>query len=824
MVCALGLTACGTEAPREGAASARADVRVQELRSLGLGARLTATPERVTLPTRSAEPLVLGDARSGLSVAAHPLIREETSADSDVPLEEVGGLRHLRLGESSWVLGGRAGGAEDFLRVPRARSSVSAPEGSEVVVRYRLELSGVAGLRLVGGVLEFLDAQGAPRWRVRAPFAVDSLKQKLPLSVALEGCHADTSEEPPWRRPVTAPGSDTCVLRLGFDAQARFPVWVDPEWTTTESMAVPRARFISFRTQTPVGLSVAGGVDDQGNPLGSTESFDVETRSWSVLEPLRGARVDPLVREDYAFRYLLGGASVVERQPYVGGSWEAVSLTRNLLGCIASVEGPAGKSYPVFIGATSEADELVRVEYQNLDGDWVEAQANNAPGFRAEAMCVGHGPGEGGVLWFGGRLGTGEFPTTTWVLEADPSLTAEEQLARVLWSPGPDAAALYPQGVVGAAQWGDTVFGGEGQDGVPLDTVIEVKSVSLDFDLKALPRLPEALSRPSVVAWENGLFVAGGRNASDAASRTVYRSLGASWDAVAQLKEGRYSARLEELQRLDSGGARRSAGLVMLGGVGDNGVLGSVEYLTGQLGESCSSASDCWSGFCSHGVCCREACEGDCVTCAPDANHDRGECYDVPAGQPSPRGCEDPIPNPCGRLNVCDGAGRCMMVPEGTDCGSSCADGVEDHRACNGIGACYSSYVHCAGGCDGDHCTSATCGSLECAEGYVCERGRCELEPAGPFPCGYCGRYACDDTQGECKTSCYAAKDCAEGYLCRKSTHVCEPAPPAEPTCSCRTPGSRLSHHRAASCFAAFAFVGAGFRRRRARRELRRRS
>ncbi|MEZ4372901.1 MAG: hypothetical protein R3B07_18900 [Polyangiaceae bacterium] len=127
------------------------------------------------------------------------------------------------------------------------------------------------------------------------------------------------------------------MLKLSFDARAELPVWVDPEWTTTESMAVPRARFAAFGAESPAGVMVAGGVDDQGTPLASTETFDAWTHTWSVLEPLRGARVDPIVFGDFgAFVYVLGGASVVERRAWDGGSWEAAGLTQNLVGCLAS--------------------------------------------------------------------------------------------------------------------------------------------------------------------------------------------------------------------------------------------------------------------------------------------------------------------------------------------------------------------------------------------------------------------------------------------------------------------------------------------------------
>lgn len=261
--------------------------------------------------------------------------------------------------------------------------------------------------------------------------------------------------------------------------------------------------------------------------------------------------------------------------------------------------------------------------------------------------------------------------------------------------------------------------------------------------------------------------------------------------------------------------------MLMIGGVGDSGVLSSVEYLTGQLGDGCAEASDCWSGFCSQGVCCEEACDRDCVTCAANSAYDPGECHPVAAGLPSPRGCDNPLANPCGKLNICDGYGECKFTPKGTDCGTSCSDGLESSRTCDGKGYCYYDYLYCAGGCAGDHCTSLSCGTLECAEGYVCRYGSCVESQSAPLNCGYCGGYACDATSGQCKSRCDSAADCTDDYRCRKSTHRCEfPADSFEEdvNCGCPTLGPTLSHSGSAVFFSVFACAGFARRRRKPRR------
>ncbi|MEZ4372902.1 MAG: hypothetical protein R3B07_18905 [Polyangiaceae bacterium] len=82
------------------------------------------------------------------------------------------------------------------------------------------------------------------------------------------------------------------------------------------------------------------------------------------------------------------------------------------------------------------------------------------------------------------------------------------------WTPGPDLSELYPRGVIGAAQWGTQTFGGEDQDGQPLDTVMSASAVSSEFLPQALPGLPQALSRASVANSEHGLILAGATRAA----------------------------------------------------------------------------------------------------------------------------------------------------------------------------------------------------------------------------------------------------------------------------------------------------------------------
>ena len=117
-------------------------------------------------------------------------------------------------------------GDEDFVYFAR--------EPERQALAYRVDVSRVAGLRLVSRTLEFLDPGGAPRLRVAPPFVVDAGGRRLPANLAV-GCAADVSPRAPWGRPVTPPGASSCVVTVSWArAGVRYPALVDPQWTSTQ--------------------------------------------------------------------------------------------------------------------------------------------------------------------------------------------------------------------------------------------------------------------------------------------------------------------------------------------------------------------------------------------------------------------------------------------------------------------------------------------------------------------------------------------------------------------------------------------------------------
>ena len=100
-------------------------------------------------------------------------------------------------------------------------------------------------------------------------------------------------------------------------------------------------------------------------------------------------------------------------------------------------------------------------------------------------------------------------------------------------------------------------------------------------------------------------------------------------------------------------------------------------------GKSCTSATDCASGFCVDQVCCDSACGGTCVACNQTGRV--GKCSPFAAGT-------DPQ-NECGKgdgvcKSTCDGVSGCAYPQSSVPC-DTC-------MACNGIGTCSSYDPYCS--------------------------------------------------------------------------------------------------------------------------------
>jgi hypothetical protein len=194
-------------------------------------------------------------------------------------------------------------------------------------------------------------------------------------------------------------------------------------------------------------------------------------------------------------------------------------------------------------------------------------------------------------------------------------------------------------------------------------------------------------------------------------------------------------------------------------------ILGDFEIEPGTggitIGQVCTTAAQCASGFCVDGVCCDTACTGLCESCAlPDK---KGTCSPHAAGTDPDKECK-PEPRPDAGTTqqqaatddggVVDGgsavgeAGVILNIPDG---GLTSDDNA------------------CAGSCDGNRkcafpgkekvCGTQFCNSASQEAVLACnQKGNCELDVVA------CGAFTCQGSA--CKKQCAAPADCAPTHFC----------------------------------------------------------
>jgi hypothetical protein len=238
------------------------------------------SPAEVWMPGRATEAFALRDRASGLTVQAR-------LADArDVEGAVVDGLA---VYEGAAPAGGTVlhrlieGGTEDYVTFE------TRPEAG--LLSYDVWLTGVAGLRLVGNTLEFVDKESTPRLRIAPPFVVGARGEVVEAVLSLSGCAADRNPAAPWDRPPVAPGRDHCRVEVSWDVDAvSYPAIVDPSWSNTASMSTGRFASIGVAINTNRVL-VSGGYSPSFTLLRSAELYNPSTRTWAATGNMVTARV-----------------------------------------------------------------------------------------------------------------------------------------------------------------------------------------------------------------------------------------------------------------------------------------------------------------------------------------------------------------------------------------------------------------------------------------------------------------------------------------------------------------------------------------------------
>ncbi|HEY1534043.1 MAG TPA: kelch repeat-containing protein, partial [Polyangiaceae bacterium] len=247
---------------------------------------LLAAGAHAALPERANQPLSL-HAKSGMKVEVSLLgsksVVGEASASRMLFRRGVGLAGHAHDFEYRVV----PNGIEDYVHF--------AARPAEERISYRLDVSGVAGLRLVEGTLELLDAGGAPRLRAQRPFIVDAQGRRSAARLTVRGCRYDASGVAPWGRAVVPPGARTCRVEItwgtALGTPVAYPAQLDPAWVDASTMVYPRNDHSAVRLATGKVLVAGGYLDPTTSTYTTTaELYDPTSKTWAATTSMNHGR------------------------------------------------------------------------------------------------------------------------------------------------------------------------------------------------------------------------------------------------------------------------------------------------------------------------------------------------------------------------------------------------------------------------------------------------------------------------------------------------------------------------------------------------------
>ena len=635
---------------------------------------------------------------------------------SEAPIAVASGLAVYAgaLGGADVVHRAHAEGTEDFV--------VFEERPATEELRYTIDVSRVAGLRLASNTLEFIDETGAPRLRVAPPSVVDARGTPHAATLSVEGCAFDTSPVAPWGRAVTSPGSAHCRMIVTWGG-VEYPVLVDPAWTATGSMATSRAG----HTATLLGsgkVLVAAGWDSV--VLKSAELYDPGSGTFAATGSMIGGRSHHVATLLGSGEVLIAGgnagqaiASSAEVYDPVSGMFVATgAMTTPRYDCAATLLG-SGK---VLVVGGWNGGELQSAELYDPSGAGSFAATGSMTSAREAPTATLLGSGK--VLVAGGFGGTGNpFGCLATAELYDPSgagsfsATGSMTSARVSHTATPlgSGKVLIAGGFGGIGSPGNYLASAELYDPSGAGTFASTGSMAVarGYHTATLLGSGKVLVATGI---DSGINVAGVElydpSGAGAFSLTDPLPLGVTGHTATLLGSGKV--------------------LVAGGYTGNNPPQASALLFDSQsgavAGAVCGAASECASGFCADGVCCDGACTGTCVACsaAMKSQGADGQCGPIKAGFDPGSECAAQAASTCGQNGSCNGQGACGFHPAGTICAAASCSGATEKSAstCDGSGQCLAgSTKACTQGyaCMGPLCTTDCVDTTACAAGYVCD-------------------------------------------------------------------------------------------------------
>ena len=634
----------------------------------------------------------------------------------------------------------------------------------------------VAGLRLVEGSLEMIDADGAPRLRVEPPFLVDAGGARIAATLAVEGCEYDKDPSAPWGREVTPPGAESCDVSVTWpDTEVHYPAVLDPRWTTTGSMTVNRQDHTATLLSTGKVL-VAGGRSGPTNSSGlnTAELFDRTTGTWAATGSMTGGRFQHTATQlgtnsntNTSGKVLVMGgitanASINTAELYAvsgtgAGTWSAAATPNGARNLHTATLLASGKV--LFAGGANSGAVLGTASLYDPTGtgtgSWstTGAMQKAVRSHTATLLQVsGNATLNNKVLVVGGDQGGGTSVTNVQLFDGTSTWTSLTALLAAREAHTATALAngnvLIAGGLTNSTVLGTSLLFSAASGSGSWGTAVNMTSARQGHTATLLP---------STLVTQGQVLVTGGVNTTGTlATAELWTASSNTWATTTAMPAARQVQTATLL----------SNNMVLLTG-GNDGTAGqkTAALYDASFALACTSASQCASGFCAQGFCCDTACTTNCGAC--NLSGKVGTC----SAQPNTTVCRA-ANGTCDVAEKCDGTSLTCpadgFVASGTTCRN--ANGICDvAEKCTGTSAACPADGFAAnttvcrpavGACDApENCTgtSATCpADVLVANGIVCRAtlGTCDVAER------------CNGTSAACPADQFAAA----GTVCTAAT------------------------------------------------------
>lgn len=519
-----------------------------------------ASAARETVGTHANEPAVLTSADGKMMVGIS--LRGASSASavaSDGHIVYPGGLPGADI-----VQRPTGDGAEDWLLF------ASAPPVPRVEYDVALT-SGVAAVRLSGRTIELLDTNGVPRLRMAPPVLVDDDCVTVPVDVAVTGCQVDTSPSDPRRKPHPAPAATSCRVALTWPSQkVKYPIALDPSWSSAASMASARAYHSAIRLPGSDRVLVSGGLGaGPYNVLASTEVYDPDTDTWASYGTLGTARYAHAMTSFADGTILLAGGL----DAYGAPTATAEATTGTGYFPRASMPGPAAgltldplsSEWAIaaggyrFVGGALRTTADAPVYYKAADQWYTRTMPGGSRGWHASLAT------STGVTFFGGERNDGTYSVLSSVVRYNSGVDTFSTLTSMPVARTKAGAALLASGTA-------IVAGGEGAGGVALGTTHKAP-LPATSPWTAGPNLLGDAIRPAVTGTGGETLVTtGGYKASTVLDDTRL---------FASLTDGHAGGNLHTPRYAHTATATATGRVLVAGGVGaDGSATSSAEWIS----------------------------------------------------------------------------------------------------------------------------------------------------------------------------------------------------------------------------------------------------